>query len=77
MRAVMFGDKATLHSSIRTSCCLKQGGANVLVWARCAAFGTGRLAIIDEPMNSELLQQILKENVRISVCEKLGHAARQ
>ena len=36
---------------------------------RFAASGPGRLAIIDGTMNSGLYPQILKENVRVSVCE--------
>ncbi|KAF7648595.1 hypothetical protein LDENG_00154270 [Lucifuga dentata] len=34
-----------------------------------AASGPGRLAIIDGSMNSQLYQQILQENVRVSVRE--------
>ncbi len=40
-----------------------------MVWASFAASGPGRLAIIDGTMNSELYQQILKENIRTSVPE--------
>ncbi|KAF7648140.1 hypothetical protein LDENG_00161510 [Lucifuga dentata] len=39
-------------------------------WFGCfAASGPGRLAIIDGSMNSQLYQQILQENVRVSVRE--------
>ena len=37
-----------------------------------AAFGQGQLAVIDGTMDSDLYQQILKKNVRTSVCE-LNH----
>ena len=37
-----------------------------MVWACFAASGPGLLAIIDRTMNSELYQQILKENVMAS-----------
>ncbi len=40
-----------------------------MVWACFATSGPGRLAIIDGTMNSELYQQILKENIRTSVRE--------
>ncbi len=52
-----------------------------MVWACFAASGPGQLANIDRTMNSELYQQILKENVRTSVKEesqeKVDHAATQ
>ncbi len=38
-----------------------------MVWAYFDASGPGRLAIIDRTINYELYQQIIKENVRISV----------
>lgn len=45
-----------------------------MVWGCFAALGHGRLAIIDETMNSALYQKIVKENVRPSVCDlKLKH----
>ncbi len=40
-----------------------------MVWGCFAASGPGRLAIIDETMNSVLYPKILKENVRPSVCD--------
>ena len=40
-----------------------------MVWGCFAASGPGRLAIIDWTMNSGLYQQILQENIRVSVCE--------
>uniref|UniRef100_A0A9J7Y0N0 Uncharacterized protein n=1 Tax=Cyprinus carpio carpio TaxID=630221 RepID=A0A9J7Y0N0_CYPCA len=48
---------------------VKHGGGSIMVWTCFAASGPGQLAIIDGTMNSELYQQILKENVRTSVQE--------
>ncbi len=61
---------------------VKHGGGSIMVWACFAASWPGQPAIIDGTMNSELYQQILKENVRTSVLrtesqENVGHAARQ
>ncbi len=53
---------------------VKHGGGSVMVWGCFAASGPGLLAIIDGTMNSALYQKILKENVRLSVCDlKLKH----
>ncbi len=48
---------------------MKHGDGSIMVWACFAASGPGQPAIIDGTMNSELYQQILKENVKISVHE--------
>ncbi len=48
---------------------VKHGGGSVMVWGCFAASGPGRLAIIDDTMNSSLYQKILKENVQPSVCD--------
>ncbi len=45
---------------------VKRGG-NIMAWACFAASWPGQPAIIDGTMNSELYQQILKENIRTSV----------
>ncbi len=48
---------------------VKHGGASVMFWG-CFAFSEpGRLAIIDGTINSAVYQTILKENVRLSVCD--------
>ncbi len=45
-----------------------------MVWGCFAASGPGWIAIIDGTMNFALYQKILKENVRLSVCDlKLKH----
>ncbi len=49
---------------------VKHGGESIMVWAYFDASGPGRLAIIDRTINYELYQQIIKENVRISVKEQ-------
>ncbi len=46
---------------------VKHGGGSIMVWACFAASWPGQPAITDGTMNSELYQQILKENVRTSV----------
>ncbi len=48
---------------------VKHGGGSVMVWGCIAASGPGWLAIIDGTMNSALYQKILKENVRLSLCD--------
>uniref|UniRef100_A0A8C6P1G5 Transposase Tc1-like domain-containing protein n=1 Tax=Nothobranchius furzeri TaxID=105023 RepID=A0A8C6P1G5_NOTFU len=48
---------------------VKHGGGSVMVWGCFAASGTGRLAVINGTMNSTVYQNILKENVRPSVCQ--------
>ncbi len=45
---------------------VKHGGGSMMAWACFAASWPGQPAIIDGTMNSELYQQILKENVRTS-----------
>uniref|UniRef100_A0A0E9T2W2 Uncharacterized protein n=1 Tax=Anguilla anguilla TaxID=7936 RepID=A0A0E9T2W2_ANGAN len=42
---------------------------SVMVWGCFAALGPGRFAFMEGTMNSVLNQNILKENVRSSVCE--------
>ncbi len=49
---------------------VKHGGGSIMAWPCFAASWPGQPAIIDGTMNSELYQQILKENVRISVYEQ-------
>ncbi len=64
----MFGEKNTLHSSLRIFIpSVKHGGGTIMAWACFTASWPGQPAIIDGAMNSELYQQILKENVRTYV----------
>ncbi len=46
---------------------VKHGGGSIMAWACFAESWPGQPTIIDGTMNSELYQQILKENFRISV----------
>ncbi len=46
---------------------VKHGGGSIMAWACFAASWPGQPAIIDGTINSELYQQIIKENVRTSV----------
>ena len=66
----MFGEKQTLHSNIRTS---SQPWSTVVAvsWFGAALLARDQdcYAIIDGTMNSGLYQQILQENIRVSVCE--------
>jgi len=48
---------------------VKHSGGSVIVWGCFAASGPGLLPVIDGIMNSALYQKILKENVRLSVCD--------
>ncbi len=66
----MFRENNTLHSSLRILSHLWNMVVVDMVdmaWACFAASWPGQPAIIDGTMNSELYQQILKENVRTSV----------
>ncbi len=46
---------------------VKHGGGSIMAWACFAASWPEQPAIIDGTMNSELYQQILKENIRTSI----------
>ncbi len=46
---------------------MKHGGGSIMALACFAASWPGQPAIIDGTMNCELYQQILQQNVRISV----------
>ncbi len=61
------GVKSTQLFIKRTS--YQQSNMVGVVWWSGAASGPGRLAIIDETMNSALYQKILKENICPSVCD--------
>ncbi len=50
----MFGEKNTLHSSLRPYPSVKHGGGSIMAWACSAASWPGQPAIIDGIMNSEL-----------------------
>ncbi len=63
------GVKPTQHFTKRTSYQVNHGGGSVMVWGCFAASGPGRLVIIDGTINSALYQKILKENIRLSVCD--------
>jgi hypothetical protein len=46
---------------------VKYGGGSIMVWGCFAASGPGQLAIIDGKMISQVFQDILQRNVRLSV----------
>ena len=48
---------------------VKYGGGSIMVWGYFAASRPGQLAIIDGKRNSQVDQDILQENVRLSVCQ--------
>jgi hypothetical protein len=58
--------KMAQHTNIKTST-VKYCGGSIMVWGCFAASGPGQLAIIDGKMNSEVYQDILQENVRLSL----------
>ncbi len=51
---------------------VKHGGGSIMVWAFFAASWPGQPAITDGTMNSELFQQIIKENIRTSVKNRVS-----
>ncbi len=64
----MFGEKKHTAFQLKNLIpSVKHGGGSFMAWACFAASWPGQPAIIDGTMNSELYQQILKENVRTSV----------
>ena len=48
---------------------VKYGGGSIMVWVCRVASGPGQLAIIDGKINSQVYQDILQKNVRLSVCQ--------
>jgi hypothetical protein len=54
------------HQNLPT---VKYGGGSIMVWDCFAASGPGQLVIIDGKMNSQVYEDILQENVRLSVCQ--------
>ena len=59
--------KGTAHHHQNLIPTVNYGGRSVMVWGCFAASGPGQLAIIDGKMNSQVYQDILQENVRLSV----------
>jgi len=54
---------------------VQYGGGSVIIWGRFAASGPRRLAVVNGTMNSAVYLNILKENIRPSVCDlQLKHA---
>jgi hypothetical protein len=69
----MCGGKKTAHQHQNLTPTVKYGGGSIMVWGFFAASGPGQLAIIDGiiaiigKMSSQVYQDILQENVRLSV----------
>jgi hypothetical protein len=59
--------KGTAHQHQNLIPTIKYGGESIIAWGCFAASGHGQLAIIDEKMNSQVYQDILQGNVRLSV----------
>ena len=59
--------KGTAHQHQNLIPTVKYGGGSIMVWGCFAASGPGQIAIIDRKMNSQVYQDILQENVRLSV----------
>jgi hypothetical protein len=60
-----------VHSTATSKLILtvRYSGGSIRVWSCFAASGYGQLANIDVKMNSQVYQDILQENVRLSVCQ--------
>ena len=59
--------KGTEHQHQNLIQTVKYGGGSIMVWGCFAVSGPGQLAIIDGKMNSQVYQDILQENVSVSV----------
>ena len=59
--------KGTAHQHQNLISTVKHGGGSIMVWGCFTASGPGQLAIIDGKTNSQVYQDILQENVRLSV----------
>ena len=59
--------KGTAHQHQNLIPTVKYGGGSIMVWGYFAASGPGQLAIIDGKMYSQFYQDILQENVSLSV----------
>ena len=63
----VLGKKGTAHQHQNLIPTVKSSRGSIMVWGCFAASGPGQLAIIDGKMNSQVYQDILQENVRLSV----------
>ena len=61
--------KGTAHQHQNLIPNVNYGGGTIMVWGCFAASGPGKLPITDGKMNSHVYQDILHENVRLSVCQ--------
>jgi hypothetical protein len=61
--------KGTAHQHQNLIPTVNYGGRSIMVWGCFVASVPGQLAIINGKMNSQVYQDILQENVRLSVCE--------
>jgi hypothetical protein len=59
--------KGTAHQHKNLIPTVKSGGGSLMVWGCFAASGPGQLAIINGKMYSQVYQDILQENGRLSV----------
>ena len=59
--------KGTAHQHQNLIPTVNYGGGSIVVWGCFASSGPGQLAIINGKMNSQVSQDILQENVRLSV----------
>ena len=61
--------KGTAHQHKNLIPTVKYGGGSIMVWGCFATSGPGHLAIIAGKITSQVYQDILQENVRLSVCQ--------
>uniref|UniRef100_A0A8C5PSG2 Transposase n=1 Tax=Leptobrachium leishanense TaxID=445787 RepID=A0A8C5PSG2_9ANUR len=69
--------KGTAHQHQNLTPTVKHGGGSIMVWGCFAASGPGRIVVIDGKMNSRVYQDILQENVRLSVRQLNGCVMQQ
>ena len=67
MQTVEWSKKGIAHQHQNLIPTVKYGGGSIMVWGCFAGSGAGQLAIIDGKMNSQVYQDILQENVKLSV----------
>ncbi|KAK3510447.1 hypothetical protein QTP70_006837 [Hemibagrus guttatus] len=69
MQSSVWRKKKTAHQHENTIPPVKYGGESIMVSGGFAASGPGPLAIVEGTMNSQVYQDILKNNLKVTVCK--------